>query len=196
MALRTGKASRETLETAIDVELDLDGTGLHEVATGIPLFDHLVSSLAFHSGFDLKVSASCRGFESRHHVVEDTGIVLGGALRDAYGDGAGLARFGCACVPMDDALVLAAVDMGGRGGFRWDVPVEDRVTDGFECRLAGEFFRAFCANAGVALHLKCIWGSDPHHLLEAAFKAAAVAMKEAAAVARRRRGAPSVKGVI
>jgi len=193
---RTGSASRKTLETEIDVALNLDGTGIQEVSTGIPLFDHMISSFAFHSGFDLEMRASCRGFESQHHVVEDSGIVLGEALRRAYGDGSGAARFGSACVPMDDALVFAAVDMGGRGGFRWDLPVDDSVTDGFECRLAGEFFRALCANAAIVLHLKYVWGSDPHHILEAAFKAAALAMRGASAVTEWRRGSPSIKGAI
>ncbi len=193
---RSAKITRRTLETGIEANLDLEGTGIHEVATGIAMLDHLISSFVFHSGFDLRLAASCRGFESRHHLVEDAGIVLGEALRQAYGNGCGAARFGSASVPMDDALVLAAVDMGGRGYFRWDLPVEDKVTDGFECRLAGEFFRAFSANARLALHLKYIWGSDPHHLLEACFKAAALSVREATGIRCGRQGSPSTKGAI
>ncbi|NPV70979.1 MAG: imidazoleglycerol-phosphate dehydratase [Firmicutes bacterium] len=197
----TATASRKTLETEVVVNLNLDGMGKAVVSTGMALLDHLVSSMAFHAGFDLALSVSSPGFFSAHHAAEDAGIVLGEAFREAAqsslaGVAPGIARFGDAAVPMDESLVLAAVDIGGRGCFRWDIPVEDRSTDGFECRLAGEFLKAFCSNAKVAVHLKYVWGSDPHHLLEASFKALAVAMREALAPAPNRTGAPSTKGVL
>ncbi len=193
-------ASRETLETRVDARLDLQGTGCVQVSTGMPMLDHLVASMAFHAGFDLVLKVSPTGPFSAHHAAEDAGIVLGEAFRDAVrpmlgGESPGIARFGDSTVPMDEAMVVAAVDVGGRGYFRWDIPVEDASTDGFECRLAGEFFRAFCSNARVAVHLKYVWGSDPHHLLEAAFKGVAVALRAALSPARRS-GCPSTKGVV
>ncbi len=171
----TATASRETLETRVEADINLEGTGGARVSTGIPMLDHLLSSMVFHAGFDLALTVSPTGPFNAHHAAEDAGIVLGEAFREAVkpmlgAGGPGIARFGDSAVPMDEAMVLAAVDIGGRGLFRWDIPVEDRYTDGFECRLVGEFFRAFCANARIAVHLKYVWGSDPHHMLEAAFK--------------------------
>ncbi len=193
---RTATVSRSTLETCINVDLDIDAPGPVEVSTGVGMLDHLITSLAFHSGFSLKMSASCQGFQSQHHLTEDAGIVLGEALRKALGDGSGISRFGSAAVPMDDALVMAAVDFGGRSHFQWDVPVAGQVTDGFDCRLAQDFFVAMCLNARMALHLRYIWGTDPHHLLESCFKATAVAFRTALAPSRGRQGPPSTKGTV
>lgn len=191
---RSAETSRKTLETSVSASIELDGVSRVSVSTGVGMFDHLVSAFAFHAGFNLKVTAESPGFLNQHHIVEDTGIVIGQGLRAALGAGGGIARFGDAAVPMDDALVMAAVDVGGRGCFCSDLPLDGRFTEGFECRLALEFWRALCSAAGVAVHLKFIWGADSHHILEAAFKASGVAFRKALQTTSCSEGLPSTKG--
>ena len=183
---------RKTAETEIEVHLALRRPGEVRVETGIPMFDHLISTFGFHGGFELDISCRAGTFFSQHHIVEDTGIALGRALSELIGDGAGIRRFGWAAVPMDDALVLASADLCGRVGFRSDLPLRGAVTDGFECGLAVEFFKALCANGRLVIHLKYFWGDDSHHVLEAAFKAAALAISSALEKGADR--VPSVKG--
>ncbi|MGE5598095.1 MAG: imidazoleglycerol-phosphate dehydratase HisB [Bacteroidota bacterium] len=185
---RVGSAKRETEETAVRVRVVLDGQGRAEVATGIGFFDHMLRLLARHALFDLEVDG--------HHLVEDVGIVLGRALREAVGEGRGIARYGWALVPMDEALAQAAVDLGGRAFLSWEVPLSPVPCGDFQPELAAEFWRALAANAGINLHLRLLSGGNTHHCLEACFKAAGRALRSAAALDPRETGIPSTKGVI
>lgn len=193
---RTAEVRRDTAETKVYVALDLDGTGQGEISTGIGFFDHMLQQLAKHGLLDLTVRVQGDLAVDGHHTVEDTGIVLGQALTRALGDKAGVVRYGTAVVPMDEALVLAALDVGGRAFCACDVaaPVE-RIGD-FDCQLLPEFLRAFCQHGGVTLHVRQLAGSNGHHILEASFKALGRAL--AAAVRRddRIQGVMSTKGVL
>ena len=185
---------RTTRETDVSVELCLDGRGSASVGTGVPFLDHMLDALARHGLFDLEVRASGDTAVDDHHTVEDVGIVLGGAVRDALGDMKGIARYGSAAVPMDEALVLCAIDVSGRGQAHVDLrfPVERIGT--FDVQLVKEFMIAFAANAGVTLHVRQLAGENAHHIAEAAFKALARALMEAVRIDPRVAGVPSTKG--
>ncbi len=188
---------RTTAETDIAVTVNLDGTGRADVASGIGFFDHMLSALARHSRMDLAVRVAGDLEVDGHHSVEDAGIVLGQALREALGDKAGIARFGSAFVPMDEALVLAALDISGRGQLHWAVDVPFGMVGDFDTQLAREFFIALAANAGITLHLRQLAGDNVHHILEAAFKACGRALREAVAIDGALAGeVPSTKGVL
>lgn len=188
--MRTGSFSRETRETAIRVSICLDG-GPVRVATGIGFFDHMLEAFAVHGGFGLTVEAKGDLQVDGHHTVEDTGIVLGKALAEALGDKSGIARFGSFFVPMDECLAFAAVDVSGRPFlvFQTDF-AQERVGD-FEACLTGEFFRALAFQAGITLHMRVEYGANTHHEIEALFKAAAHALRLAAAP---KEGTLSTKG--
>ena len=173
---------RETAETRIEVTVNLDGAGQAEIATGIGFFDHMLCAFARHGRFDLKVSVRGDLHVDGHHTVEDTGIVLGRALAEALGEKAGIERFGSAFVPMDEALVLAALDISGRGQLHWDVEAPFGMVGDFDTQLAREFFIALAANAGITLHIRQLAGDNVHHIFEAAFKAAGRALRQAVAV--------------
>lgn len=185
---------RTTRETDVSVELCLDGRGSASVGTGVPFLDHMLDALARHGLLDLEVRASGDTAVDDHHTVEDVGIVLGGAVRDALGDMKGIARYGSAAVPMDEALVLCAIDVSGRGQAHVDLrfPVERIGT--FDVQLVKEFLIAFAANAGVTLHVRQLAGENAHHIAEAAFKALARALMEAVRIDPRVAGVPSTKG--
>ena len=185
---------RTTRETDVSVELCLDGRGLASVGTGVPFLDHMLDALARHGLLDLEVRASGDTAVDDHHTVEDVGIVLGGVVRDALGDMRGIARYGSAAVPMDEALVLCAIDVSGRGQAHVDLrfPVERIGT--FDVQLVKEFLIAFAANAGVTLHVRQLAGENAHHIAEAAFKALARALMEAVRIDPRVAGVPSTKG--
>lgn len=185
---------RTTRETDVSVELCLDGRGSASVGTGVPFLDHMLDALARHGLFDLEVRASGDTAVDDHHTVEDVGIVLGGAVCDALGDMKGIARYGSAAVPMDEALVLCAIDVSGRGQANVDLrfPVERIGT--FDVQLVKEFLIAFAANAGVTLHVRQLAGENVHHIAEAAFKALARALMEAVRIDPRVAGVPSTKG--
>lgn len=185
---------RTTRETDVSVELCLDGRGSASAETGVPFLDHMLDALARHGLFDLEVRASGDTAVDDHHTVEDVGIVLGGAVRDALGDMKGIARYGSAAVPMDEALVLCAIDVSGRGQAHVDLrfPVERIGT--FDVQLVKEFLIAFAANAGVTLHVRQLAGENAHHIAEAAFKALARALMEAVRIDPRVAGVPSTKG--
>lgn len=185
---------RTTRETDVSVELCLDGRGSASVGTGVPFLDHMLDALARHGLFDLEVRASGDTAVDDHHTVEDVGIVLGGVVRDALGDMKGIARYGSAAVPMDEALVLCAIDVSGRGQAHVDLrfPVERIGT--FDVQLVKEFLIAFAANAGVTLHLRQLAGENAHHIAEAAFKALARVLMEAVRIDPRVAGVPSTKG--
>ena len=191
---RSAEVARVTRETDIGVALDLDGKGTTRVQTGVPFFDHMLEAFGRHGLFDLDVLATGDLEIDAHHTVEDVGICLGEAFAQALGDKRGITRFGSAAVPMDEALVLAAVDISGRGQLHYDVDVRIELIGSFDTTLAKEFLVAFATNAGVTLHVRSLAGENAHHIVEAAFKAVARALKEAVAIDERVAGVPSTKG--
>ncbi len=194
--MRKAEVERQTAETSVRVSLTMDGTGKVQVDTGVGFFDHMLTTLLKHARFDATVWARGDTHVDDHHTVEDTGIVLGQALDKALGDRKGVQRFGSAIVPMDEALVLCAIDLSGRGNAFVQLPTEGKVGS-FDVELAAEFFRAFAVNGRFTLHLKVLAGENKHHILEAAFKACAVALREAVAVVPElAEEVPSTKGVI
>ena len=194
---RMADCMRETSETAIRVMLNLDDASERSIETGVGFFDHMLDAFARHGkiGLDAKVIKGDLHVDA-HHTVEDTGIVLGCAVAQTLGDKAGIRRFGHAFVPMDEALVMAAVDISGRGQAFYEVPVGvERVGD-FDTQLAKEFFIAFAREAGITLHVRLICGENGHHIIEAAFKAVGRALREAVEVDPRETGIPSTKGCL
>lgn len=179
--MRTAEITRKTKETDITVKLDLDG-GNVDISTGIGFFDHMLTAFAVHGGMGLTVKAVGDLQVDGHHTVEDVGIVLGKAFKEAIGDMKGIARYGTAFIPMDEALGFASIDISGRPFLVFNADFSDDRIGEFDTCLAEEFFRAFAFNAGVTLHLKCEYGKNDHHIAEALFKAAAHAVKAAKAV--------------
>ena len=195
--MRRARVERATNETDIKLSVDLDGTGRADVETGIGFFDHMLCAFGRHGLFDLEVRVKGDLEVDGHHTVEDAGIVLGQAFARALGDKRGIRRFGSLMLPMDEALVLAACDLSGRGQLHWDVDVPPVVLGTFDATLAKEFFIAFAANAGVTLHVRKLAGENVHHVLEAAFKAVARALREAVEADLRAAGAlPTTKGAL
>lgn len=193
-ANRRAVVTRVTGETDITVELDLDGTGTCLIDTGVPFFDHMLNAFGRHGLFDLTVRATGDIEVDAHHTVEDTGIVLGQAFTQALGDKAGITRFSDVCIPMDEALVQAAVDISGRGQAYCDLPIPTERVGSFDTELAVEFFYAFARDARVTLHVRELAGANSHHIIEAAFKAAGRAMRYACELDPRVNGVPSTKG--
>ncbi|MDQ3973669.1 MAG: imidazoleglycerol-phosphate dehydratase HisB [Actinomycetota bacterium] len=191
---RRAQLTRETGETKVEVGIELDGSGRAEVATGVAFFDHMLEQLGRHARLDLAVRTAGDLAVDAHHSVEDTGIALGQALAQALGDKAGVERFGDATVPIDEALVRAAVDLSGRPYlvYRVDSPVE--LIGTYETSLTRHFLEALVANARITVHVHKLSGDNSHHIHEAVFKAVAVALRRAAAVTGR--GVPSTKGVL
>lgn len=193
-ANRRTVVTRVTGETDITVELDLDGTGTCSIDTGVPFFDHMLNAFGRHGLFDLTVRATGDIEVDAHHTVEDTGIVLGQAFTQALGDKAGITRFSDVCIPMDETLVQAAVDISGRGQAYCDLPIPTERVGSFDTELAVEFFYAFARDARVTLHVRELAGANSHHIIEAAFKAAGRAMRYACELDPRVNGVPSTKG--
>lgn len=193
-ANRRAVVTRVTGETDITVELDLDGTGTCLIDTGVPFFDHMLNAFGRHSLFDLTVRATGDIEVDAHHTVEDTGIVLGQAFTQALGDKASITRFSDVCIPMDETLVQAAVDISGRGQAYCDLPIPTERVGSFDTELAVEFFYAFARDARVTLHVRELAGANSHHIIEAAFKAAGRAMRYACELDPRVNGVPSTKG--
>ena len=194
---RISTVTRKTSETAIELTLDLDGSGRAEIATGIGFFDHMLTAFARHGMLDLSLRAAGDLHIDAHHTVEDVGIVLGQALAEALGEKRGIVRFGHALVAMDEALAEAAIDLSGRGFLVFDVPFERPMLGTMDSQLVEEFFRALTANGLFALHLTRKAGHNAHHVAEAAFKAAARALRMAVEEDPRARAAiPSTKGVL
>jgi len=191
---RKATVSRTTGETSITVELDLDGTGKVDVSTGVGFFDHMLTALGRHSLMDLTVHAEGDYEVDDHHTVEDVGIVLGQAVREALGEKRGITRFSDATVPMDEALVLAAIDISGRGELFWNVDIPTQKVGTFDTELAHEFFAGFARDAGITLHVRKICGLNSHHIIECAFKAVARALRAAVEPDPRVEGVPSTKG--
>lgn len=192
--MRTAEIKRQTKETDIYVYVDLDGEGKVEVDTGIGFFDHMLTAFGVHSGIDLTVK--CKGDLNvdGHHSVEDTGICIGKAFAEALGDKGGIARYGSAFVPMDEALAFCSLDISGRPFLVYKAELHDDRVGEFDTCLAEEFFRAFAFNSGITLHIKEEYGNNDHHIIEAMFKAAAHALKRA--VCETGKGVLSTKGVL
>ena len=192
---RRSELSRKTSETDILIRLNLDGTGATKIATGIGFFDHMLTAFGRHGLFDLEVEAQGDLHIDAHHTVEDVGIVLGQALALAVGDKRGINRFGQASIPMDEALVDAAIDLSGRSYLGWQVSFERPMLGTMDTQLVEEFFRALTSNGLFTLHLRQVAGSNAHHVAEATFKAAARALRMAVAADARAAGTvPSTKG--
>lgn len=191
---RRATVERSTKETAIHVSVDLDGAGTSEVATGIPFFDHMLDQLGRHGRIDLVVRADGDLDIDAHHTVEDTGIALGQALAEAWGDRAGAERFGDATVPIDEALTTVSIDLSGRPYLVWEVDTPVEVVGTFETTLVKHFFEALVANARITLHVLNRSGDNTHHVFESVFKAVAVALRRAVRVTGS--GVPSTKGTL
>ena len=192
--MRRATVERKTNETDISVTIDLDGSGTCDVETGVGFFDHMLSALGRHSLCDLTVRAKGDTWVDDHHTVEDVGIVIGQAIREALGDKRGIGRFGDAAIPMDEALVLAAIDVSGRGELFWDVDIAAEKVGTFACELAREFFAGLARDAGITLHLRKLAGDNAHHIIEATFKACGRALRAAVEADARVTGVPSTKG--
>ena len=180
--MRQAEIARKTGETDIALTLNLDGTGQHEIHTGVGFFDHMLTGFARHGSFDLTVRCQGDTWVDDHHTVEDVGICLGQAFAQALGDLRGVERFGHILLPMDEALVLAAVDLSGRRMLCWDVPLPTEKVGAFDTELAKEFWLAFTRQANCTLHLRRLAGENSHHLIEGVFKAAARSLKQAVAL--------------
>lgn len=195
-APREAMVDRKTRETEVQVTLKLDGGGRGVIATGVPFLDHMLESFARHGFFDLEVKARGDLHIDDHHTVEDVGIVVGRAFRQALGERAGIRRFGEAMVPLDEALCSAVVDISGRSYLAYNVPITQERVGNFQTELVHDFMKAMSDEVGMNLHLNLIGGRNPHHIIEAAFKALARAMDQATAREPRLSGALSTKGTL
>ena len=193
---RSATVERSTKETQINLTLSLDGSGSAELDTGVGFLDHMLELLARHGRFDLTVKAAGDLETGAHHTTEDVGIVLGQAIDKALGDRSGITRYGEATVPMDEALCASAIDISGRPYCSFRATLPPTSIAGFDTELAEEFFRAVCNNARFTLHVRVLEGSNAHHMIEAAFKSFARALREAVAVDASEQGVPSTKGVL
>ena len=195
--MRTAKIERNTAETKIFLELNLDGTGKSEIATGCGFLDHMLTLFSRHGSFDLTVRCQGDTYVDDHHTVEDIGIALGKALEIALGDKRGITRYGSFLLPMDEALILCALDISGRSylGFHLEIPTAKVGT--FDTELVEEFFLGLTRNANITLHLKQLDGKNSHHIIEGAFKAFGRALTQACAIDEKHAGEiPSTKGVL
>lgn len=191
---RSATIHRATAETDITLTIDLDGCGAASVSTGVGFLDHMLCAFARHGLFDLTVSATGDTQVDDHHTVEDVGIVLGQAVRQALGDKRGIGRFSDVCIAMDEALVQAAIDISGRGAAYVDLPLPTQKVGTFDCELAEEFFIGFARDASLTLHVRELAGGNSHHIIEAAFKALSRALRFAVELDGRVTGVPSTKG--
>jgi imidazoleglycerol-phosphate dehydratase len=193
---RQARLERKTRETQISLDLSLDGTGEYDVSTGIPFFDHMLESFAKHAMFDLRLRAKGDLAVDLHHTVEDVGIALGAAIRQALGSAAGIRRYGQQLLPMAEAKVEVAVDVSNRPYLVYRVELaNDRIGD-FDASLAEDFLYALASNAGLDLHVELRYGKSPHHVVEAVFKGTARALRQALERDPRGGGIPSVKGAL
>jgi imidazoleglycerol-phosphate dehydratase len=191
---RVAQVQRQTGETSVDVRLDLDGTGIGNVETGVPFLDHMLDLFARHGRFDLTVRAQGDTHIDDHHTTEDIGITLGQALREAGGDKRGIARYGHAYAPMDEALVRSALDLSGRPFCVYEVPVPQSKVGHFDTELVEHFCQSLAFNAALTLHVDLIRGRNTHHILEAVFKSLALALHHATRIVRE--DLPSTKGTL
>jgi imidazoleglycerol-phosphate dehydratase len=196
MTARTAQIKRDTAETKITLGINLDGSGLAQLSTGVGFFDHMLNLLARHSLIDLDVQAEGDLHVDAHHTVEDVGICFGKALVQALGDKKGIRRYGSMTLPMDETLVTAALDLSGRAFCVWDVDVPVEALGNFNTQLAEEFWRAVAGSGLMNLHVICHHGRNSHHIIEAVFKATARALRQAVEIDPRGVGVPSTKGVL
>lgn len=195
--MRSATITRKTAETDITVELNLDGTGVYDIQTGVGFFDHMLDQLARHALIDITVRATGDLHIDDHHTVEDTGIALGQALAHALGDKRGIRRYGACLLPMDDALVRAALDLSARPYLVWNVDMPTAKIGSFDSELVREFFQAFSTHGGITLHVDALHGVNSHHIAEAAFKSVARALRDAVELDPRKADAiPSTKGAL
>ncbi len=195
--MRSARIERTTNETDISLTLCLDGKGESTVATGVGFLDHMLTLFARHGGFDLTVSCKGDTQVDDHHTVEDVGICLGKAFAQALGEKRGVSRYGSIALPMDEALLLASVDLSGRGGCFLSLDIPAQKVGTFDTELCAEFLQAFSQNAALTLHLRQLSGTNSHHIIEGAFKALARSLREACAVDGSRAGEiPSTKGTL
>ena len=195
--MRTAKLRRTTGETDVAVVLDLDGTGKSEISTGCGFLDHMLTLFARHGRFDLTVQAKGDTWVDDHHTVEDVGITLGDAFARALGEKRGITRYGSTILPMDEALILTAVDLSGRGRLCYDLDIPTEKVGTFDTQLVGEFFAAFARRADLTLHVKQLAGANSHHIIEGAFKSLARSLRSAVAIDPAAAGeVPSTKGVL
>ena len=193
---RKAEVRRKTKETEVALKLDLDGSGRHTIATGIPFFDHMLSLLAYHSSTDLYLKAKGDIRVDAHHTVEDVGICLGDGIRKALGKSKGIQRYGMAMVPMDETLGSVALDLSMRSCLVFHVKLRRGRIGSFDLELVEEFFRAFCNHAKVTLHINLLYGKNSHHMVEAVFKGFGRALREAVSFDERSSQVPSTKGIL
>lgn len=195
--MRTADLIRTTAETDINLSLCLDGTGSADIQSGVGFLDHMLTLFARHGGFDLKISCKGDTYVDDHHTVEDIGIALGQAMSKALGDKKGICRYGDITLPMDEALILSAVDISGRGYLGLDLSIPSQKVGTFDTELVEEFFLAFVRSADITLHIRQLAGKNSHHIIEGTFKAVGRALRQAVAIdARFADTIPSTKGVL
>ncbi len=193
---RICELTRTTSETDIRLRLNLDGTGVHQIDTGVPFLDHMLAHVAVHGLLDLEITCHGDTEIDDHHSVEDIGIVLGQALRQALGDKVGIARYGSQLMPMDEALALVALDFSERSLLVYNADIPTPKVGHFDTELVPEFLRALAHNAGLTLHIKLLYGNNAHHIIEAIFKGLGRALGQAVALDPRRASVPSTKGIL
>jgi imidazoleglycerol-phosphate dehydratase len=193
---RFAKVERITKESAVRVELELDGSGTADIVTGVPFFDHMMSQVGKHAGFDLVISTTGDIEVDSHHTVEDTSLAFGATLREALGDKVGIRRFGDAMVPLDESLAQAVVDLSGRPYVVHDEPAMAPLIGSYDTTLTRHVWESISATAQICLHVRCLYGRNPHHMVEAQYKAVARALRTAVQVDPRVVGVPSTKGAL
>lgn len=195
--MRKAAIKRKTKETNISIRLNLDGKGTHNIDTPIPFLNHMLSLLSMHGLIDLKLRATGDIEVDLHHTVEDVGIVLGKAVKEALGDREGIARYGSASVPMDEALADVSLDISGRPFliYNTNIPKRSKIRD-FDVDLIEDFLRAFVSKSGITLHINVPYGRNAHHIIEGVFKALGRALRDAVAKDKRMKGVPSTKGIL
>lgn len=195
--MRTSRLTRNTEETKIQLFLDLDGTGKSEIHTGVGFLDHMLTLFAKHGRFDLTVKCDGDTYVDAHHTTEDIGITLGKAFAEALGEKRGIIRYGSTILPMDETLILSAVDISGRSHLEWDVPLPTQKVGDFDTELAKEFWLGFVRQAGCTLHVRELSGENSHHIIEGVFKSAARTLRTAVAIDEKFKDEiPSTKGVL
>jgi len=193
---RSASIERKTKETEINVQLAIDGSGEYEISTGIAFFDHMLESFTRHAAFDLRLAAKGDLEVDTHHTIEDVGITLGQAFREALGSAAGIRRYGSISLPMAEAKVEVALDVSNRPYLVYRVELENARIGNFDAAMTEDFLYAFSQNAGIDLHVELAYGKNPHHVVEAVFKGLARALREAVGIDARVKGLPTVKGAL
>lgn len=195
--MRQAQVTRKTGETDITLTVNLDGTGRYDIRTGVGFFDHLLTGFARHGKFDLTVTCTGDTWVDDHHTVEDVGICLGQAFAQALGEKRGVKRYASLCLPMDEALILCAVDLSGRGGYYEDLDIPTEKIGSFDTQLVYEFMEAFAVNAKITLHIRKLAGRNSHHIVEGAFKALGRVLREAVSLDQQFKDEiPSTKGLL